>query len=264
MNLGAYMFVVKIAFVFLLLSVNTSTLYAQNLAKLRIGVDGSNPPFAHQSLDGVFSGFDIEMASALCKKMKAQCSFIQLSWSKLIPALQAKEVDLVVASFRQNSKNSALVSFSNPYLLLPGMMVVRKDTILSGTNVEDLQSTQLGTLSSSSHAEYLRVHYRATHVNTYKSQPDLFKDLAQGKLDGVVGHPIVLGQWLNMPNAIACCRYLGSFPYDANINGNGLAIGVGNGREKLLAQINKALKAITKSGVLAKITKTHLPFLQLN
>jgi ABC-type amino acid transport substrate-binding protein len=36
-------------------------------AKIRIGVEANYPPFSQMSPDGKFSGFDIDIANAICK-----------------------------------------------------------------------------------------------------------------------------------------------------------------------------------------------------
>jgi ABC-type amino acid transport substrate-binding protein len=48
--------------------------------------------------DGKLSGFDIDIALAVCAQMKAECTLVQQEWDGMMPALNAKKFDLIVAS----------------------------------------------------------------------------------------------------------------------------------------------------------------------
>jgi arginine/ornithine transport system substrate-binding protein len=65
---------------------------------IRIGVEGAYPPFSEVGPDGKLKGFDIDMAMALCAQMKAQCTLVQQEWDGMIPALQSRKFDAIIAS----------------------------------------------------------------------------------------------------------------------------------------------------------------------
>ena len=66
---------------------------APNWAKVRIGVEANYPPFSQMSPDGKFSGFDIDIANAICADMKAECTMVAQEWDGMMPALNAKKLD---------------------------------------------------------------------------------------------------------------------------------------------------------------------------
>ena len=71
---------------------------APNWTKIRVGVEANYPPFSKMGTDGKVSGFDIDIAHALCTEMKAQCSLVTQEWDGMMPALQARKFDMIVAS----------------------------------------------------------------------------------------------------------------------------------------------------------------------
>ena len=235
---------------------------AKQAKPLRIGIDGTYPPYSHRDLDGEYSGYEIELVSALCKAMKTKCELVQYDWENLIAAVRGEKVDFAIGAIGINSKRLEFVTFSQPYLQIPSAVIVRKDSILSGLDVEDLSDAQFGVLKSSPHGEYLRTHLPDTHITLYENEASYFVDLANRKLDGVVGNPILLFNWLQSQDGQICCRMLGTFEHDPQINGEGFGIAIAKNDEKLLKKLNKALDKIHTSGRHSEILRAHLPYLK--
>jgi len=70
---------------------------APDWKKVRIGVEGAYPPFSEVGSDGKIKGFDIDIALALCAEIKAECALVQQDWDGMIPGLQARKFDAIIA-----------------------------------------------------------------------------------------------------------------------------------------------------------------------
>ena len=88
---------------------------AADPAPLRVGVEGAYPPFSSVGPDGQIKGFDIDIAKALCEQIKAQCMLVQLDFDGMIPALQARKIDMIVASMSITPERLKVVDFSDKY-----------------------------------------------------------------------------------------------------------------------------------------------------
>ena len=101
----------------------TAHAQAPDWKKIRIGVEGAYPPFSEVDKDGKLKGFEIEYAQALCAEMKAECTLVQQDFDGLIPALQARKVDAIIASMSITEERKQRVAFTNKYYQTPARFV---------------------------------------------------------------------------------------------------------------------------------------------
>lgn len=60
--------------------------------KISFGVSATYPPFESLDASNKIVGFDIDLATALCKQMQADCTFTNHAFDSLIPALKFKNM----------------------------------------------------------------------------------------------------------------------------------------------------------------------------
>ena len=111
--------------VFPLLACLAGTAMAQG-APLRMGLEPFYPPFESKQADGQLVGFDIDVAKALCEEMKVTCEFVTQDWDGIIPALQAKKFDAIIASMSITPERLEKVDFSKKYYNTPPAVAVPK------------------------------------------------------------------------------------------------------------------------------------------
>ena len=76
----------------LLLAVVLGALSTASFAEgkdLKVAIDPTYEPFTYKA-DGKPTGFDVDIANALCEQIKRKCVFVEQSWDSMIPGLMAR------------------------------------------------------------------------------------------------------------------------------------------------------------------------------
>lgn len=93
--------------------------------KIFVGTNAEFPPFEY--LDkGEVTGFDIELVNELGKVMDADIKVIDMAFDGLLPALQMKKVDLVIAGMTATEERKKTVSFTQPYYTASQVIIVKE------------------------------------------------------------------------------------------------------------------------------------------
>lgn len=82
---------------------------------LRVAVEQDYPPFCFVDQNGVLTGFDVELAQALCAKIGRDCCIIPQPFPAIMPALAQGEIDLAVAGMAATAEREQHVLFTDPY-----------------------------------------------------------------------------------------------------------------------------------------------------
>jgi lysine-arginine-ornithine-binding protein len=161
---------------------------------LRIGVFGQDPPRSFVDDQGELAGFDIDVARALCARMRTDCELVPTEWEALIPALEARELDAAVASISITDARRERVAFTRPYYVSPARFVARRGALADGDiDPERLAGRRIGVRRGTTFDHYVTDNYAAgVEIVRYTTQPGALLDLALGRLDLVLGDQMVL------------------------------------------------------------------------
>lgn len=230
---------------------------AQAQEKLKIGTEGAYPPFNTITADGKLVGFDIDIADALCAQMKVECELVTQDWDGMIPALQAKKFDAIVASMSITEERKKQVSFTNKYYTTPLSLVALNDTEIASTEAEALAGKTVGAQASTTQADYAQNVYgkAGAEAKLYPTQEEAITDLMNGRLDAVLSDKFVLMDWMKKASD-GCCKMVG------DVKGTETQAGIAVRKEdnELREKLNAAIDAIVADGTYKKIQAKYFDF----
>ena len=226
--------------------------------KIKLGTEGAYPPFNLIDAAGKPGGFDVDIGMALCAQMKVECEVVTSDWDGIIPALNAKKFDAIIASMSITAERKEKVDFSKKYYNTPPAIIVPKDSEIKEATPEALAGKSLGAQGSTTHSNYAQAHMKDSELKMYPTSDEYKLDIANGRIDAVIDDVVVLSEWLKT-EAGACCKLLGTLPIDPVINGEGAGIAVRKG-DPLADKFTAAIAAIRKSGKYQEINAKYFPF----
>jgi len=94
--------------------------------EITIATEGAYEPWNFTGPGGKLEGFEIDLANDLCARMKVKCTIVAQDWDGLIPSLNAKKFDAIMASMIVTDKRLAVISFSKPYAPTAAAFMVDK------------------------------------------------------------------------------------------------------------------------------------------
>ncbi len=227
---------------------------------VRIGTEGAYPPFNLIDSEGQLQGFDIDIAKALCEKMKVKCEFVAQDWDGIIPALQTKKYDAIVASMSITAERKQVVDFTDKYYNTPTQFAAAKGTDIGDGSAKAMAGKTLGAQSSTIQANMLEAVYKDSTVKLYATVDELYADLSAGRVDAALVDKLVTAEWLKT-EAGSKFDFVGPAMYEPReILGDGVGIAVRKGDDELRLAFNKAIKEILEDGTYKKINDKYFPF----
>lgn len=226
---------------------------AADAGKLTVATEGAYPPFNTVGPDGQLSGFDVDIAKALCAEMQAECSFVAQEWDGLIPGLQAGKYDAIVASMTITEERRKQVLFTRKYYATPLSLVAPKGSGIAAENPATLAGKVLGAQAATVQAEYAEKHYGGGVAETkqYPTYEDAVADLKNGRLDVVISDKIFLMDWL-FGAGKDCCELAGDIPGSQTEAGIAVRLDETQLRDRFDAALDKIIADGTYRAIQAK------------
>ena len=235
----------------------SSTLAAQTI-KVGIATE-PYPPFSVPDASGNYSGWEIDIAKAICAQAKLDCEIVATAWDGIIPALLSNKIDVVAASLSITSDRKRVIDFSDKYYQSGASVIGSKKANFSSTPGE-LDNKIIGLQAASIHVKFAKKYYPNATIKEYQSQDEANQDLYSGRIDATQADALTLESFLNSEQGKNCCNLKGMAVNDEALLGEGIGFGLRKGNPKLKEQLNNAISAIRKNGTYDQISQSYFSF----
>lgn len=233
-----------------------STAHAQTTGRLRVGVEGNYPPFSQLGADGTLSGFDVDIANAVCAELKVTCQLVQQEFDGMIPALNARKFDAIVASLTITEERLKAVNFSDSYYDVPSRFVAKQGAF-ANFEPATLKGKTIVVLRNSPRAKFIVDRYKDSTVLQVAKETEVYMELAAGRGDIGFGSSVVSSEaFLKKPEG----RGYAAVGEPVRLDGAGVGIAVRKADTELKDRINAALKAIRANGTYDTMQKKYFDF----
>jgi polar amino acid transport system substrate-binding protein len=229
------------------------------LRLIRFLTEDDYPPFDFTLPDGTLTGFNVDLARAICEELQVACTVQARRWDTLIPALDENRGDAIIASLAINEETRKRVAFTAPYYLTPGRFVVLRSSPLSEATPEALAGHTIGVVGKSAHRAFMETFFAKSTIKTFESPQALRAALRNGEIETLFGDANALSFWLNGTDAAGCCIFRSGAFLDPNFFGEGVGIAVRNSNSNLRRVLDYALAKLAGRGVYADLYLKYFP-----
>jgi polar amino acid transport system substrate-binding protein len=229
------------------------------LHSLRFLTEDDYPPFHFALPDGTLSGFDVDLARAICEELKITCTIQARRFDTLIGALNDDQGDALMAAIRIDPQTRANLDFSGPYYTTPARFAALTPISAEPATPETLRGKIVGVEAKSAHEAYLETFFPDTIRKSYESQKALRDALVKGEIDTIFGDGIALSLWLGSQEGRNCCGFRGGPFIDTGFFGEGVGIAVKKGNSQLRQTLDYALATLAARGTYTNLYLKYFP-----
>jgi len=231
----------------------------RGLSKLRFVTDSDYPPFHYYDEVGALTGFNVDLAKAICEQLEVQCEVNAIAWEDLIPSLDKGDADAAIASIRITAEALEKADFTSRYYATPARFVAKKASELKDISPETLSGKKIGVAKGTGHEAYIKKFFPDVAIASFDTADDAQKALKDGAIDLVFGDGISLTFWINGVASEGCCEFRGGPYLDTTYFGEGVGIAVKKGNRQMVEILNYALEQVHASGRYEELFLRYFP-----
>ncbi|MFD0827138.1 transporter substrate-binding domain-containing protein [Neobacillus sp. M.A.Huq-85] len=214
--------------------------------KILIGTEGTYAPFTFHDKSGKLTGFDVEVATEVAKRLGVTPEFKETQWDAMFAGLDAKRFDVVANEVGIRPDRQEKYDFSDPYITSKAVLIVRNDNN-KVKKFEDIKGLKSAQSMTSNYADIARKFgANITGVEGFNQAIDL---LASKRVDVTVNDKISFldfkKQKPDAPVKIAATS--------ADASQSGFMFRKNN--QTLVDAVNKALNDMISDGTYKKISE---------
>jgi polar amino acid transport system substrate-binding protein len=220
--------------------------------------DQDYPPFHFLAANGQLTGFNIDLARAICTELQVNCTIQPRRWDTLLTALNDKQGDAIIASLAITGESRKHLGFSRPYYRTPARFVTRKQHPPGGVGPADLKGRTVAVVTRSAHEAYLRQFFPDAVARPFPDADAARQALRTGEVEALFGDGVGLAIWLNGSEG-ECCAFTGGPFLESRFFGDGVGIAVRRDDRGLREALDYALQQLWEKGIYADLYLKYFP-----
>ncbi len=146
------------------------------------------------SIDGGYAdGYDVMIAQAIADELGMELEIRKISWNGLPVALEAGDIDAIIAGMTANEEREEGIDFTTPYYDSKGMiMIVRADSEMANfTSIRQFSGYNVVGQLNTSYDEVIDQIEGVNHITPKATYPEMVVALQQGDVDGITAEMAV-------------------------------------------------------------------------
>lgn len=219
---------------------------------LRAGVRCDQPPYGYRGSDGGFAGIETDMARQMAAWAFGSADRIELQCvtaDNRIPQLNARRVDLLLATLGVTPERARVIDFSDAYRWGGSDLLVRRDSPIQ--RLDDVRSRTVIMLRGTTQALWFDANMPGLSAMRLNTASDALQALLQGRGEAYAHDAATL---IVIAARDPNLRLVGE-PFAVS----DAAVGVRKNEPEWMAWINAALARMKAEGLYTAMLERHVP-----
>lgn len=214
-----------------------------------VGFDQDFPPMGFLGDDGEYTGFDLELAQEVAKRLGLEYTPQPIAWDSKDMELEAGNIDCIWNGFTMTGREDAY-AWTEPYMANTQVFVVAKDSgIASQADLADkVVECQVDSSAEAALKEVPDLTATFKDLLTTADYNSAFMDLEQGAVDAIAMDVIVAGYQIQQRNADFVIL-------DDSLSAEEYAVGFKKDNTELRDKVQAALEEMAADGTLKTISE---------
>ena len=218
--------------------------------KITVAMEGTWAPWTYVDESGTLTGFDVDVAAAVAKKLGVEVEYITGEWDGLLAGVQGGRYDIMVNGVGYTEERAQSYTFSDPYAFNKTALVVRGDNN-EIASLEDLEGKK--TCNSANSTYQLAAEEFGATVEDVETLDGTMEMVLSGRADATLNAEVSIFDYLaQQPDAnIKIVDYLDEVEQVCII------MPKGDSSASLQAAINQALNELREDGTIAQLSMKY-------
>lgn len=215
---------------------------------LVLGFDDTFVPMGFKGDGGKYTGFDIELAEEISKKLGKKIEYQPIDWTMKESELKNGNIDFIWNGFSITDERKKELDFTKAYLKNKQIIITLKDSDIK--TKKDLNGKVVAAQDQSSAVDAIGDYKdNFKELVTFSTNDEALRDLEAGRCDAVVADEVLSKYYINLKGAD---NYK---VLEDNFGEEEYAVGVRKGDKELIDAWNKAYDELVKDGTASKLSE---------
>ncbi|MGI6007599.1 MAG: amino acid ABC transporter substrate-binding protein [Ruminococcus sp.] len=219
-----------------------------------VGFDAEYPPYGYMDENGEYTGFDLELAQAVCDLEGWELVKTPISWDSKDMELESGTIDCIWNGFTMDGREDDY-TWSDPYVDNSQVMVVAEDSGIE--SLSDLAGKVVGVQAASAALQLLQDEEGQKELaDTFASLQE-FADYNSAFVELQAGSVQAVAMDIGVAQYQISTRGEGFKIMDEKLNSEKYAIGFKLGNEELRDTVNADLQTLLKNGTFDELAEKY-------
>ena len=204
-----------------------------------------------ENVPGAYAeGYDVQIARIVADALGLELVIVKMDWDGLIPALNAGQIDCIIAGMMDTAQRREAINFSDPYKeTIYAMMVNAGSAYENATSIQDFSGASVLGQRDTALDTVIDQIEGVNHLTAVASVPDMVARLQQGACDAIVINLESASVYTETNPDFVVIEFEGDNGFELPAKGS--CVVVRKSDDALLALVNEALAGIDSETRLA-------------